>query len=513
MAHGFFNSEQYFTEPLVDPTGFREYDARWVISPIPGVDAEVQINYVGLTSLGRALGEFLALPENGSHRRILVGHDFREYGENAKNALVLGLLSAGMDVDDIGLAVTPMVYMLQYHFSIPACAMVTASHNPNGWTGVKMGHGYSQTFGPDRMGAFRDFYLQHQPESNAAIPPGRYCRREGGRGVYVQDLIANWSPHFLDLPRMKVAVETGNGTAAIVLPSVLAGLGFEVVADTLDLDWTFPRFNPNPESLPFLNSVRALVKRTSAEVGVCIDGDGDRLGVIDDLGEIVFSDRVGLLMARRVEAERGPGVIVVDVKSTSLFERELRSRIVWEKTGHSYIKAAVAREGAIAGFERSGHFFLTAPFGRGYDDALASMLMLLLVLCEEKAKGRSLSRLVAELPRSFQSPNRQPTVPDERKYQIVEAVTKRVLSEVQQTGSFSGVGVQKVVTINGVRLQFEDGSWMLIRASSNTPNLVVVAESFDSDGARLRALDADARLLLAEFPEVGDFGPLWDSEE
>jgi phosphomannomutase/phosphoglucomutase len=507
-----YNSASYFTLPLVEESGFREYDARWIIEPIAERSSEVQINYRGLVQLGNWIGRFLQLPENGQHSSIIVGHDFRRYAENAKNALVLGLLASGIDVTDIGLSVTPMAYFAQYDFSVPACAIVTASHNPNGWTGVKMGHTYSETFGPDRMKALQELAKQ-SPAIVSNLPShlsGRYSQRGDVLERYTAHLKDQWQERLSGLPRLRIAVETGNGTAGLVFPRLLTDLGFDVVAGHVELDWDFPHFNPNPESIPFLRSVQSLVTQSGAEIGICIDGDGDRIGVIDDKGKIVFSDRVGLVIAKKLEEAMGPSKFVVDVKSTSLFTSQLQSETIWEKTGHSYIKSRVKSEGALAGFERSGHFFFNPPFGLGYDDAFAAGLMLLWIVCSEKSRQRHLSDLLAELPASHQSPNRQPRVPDDKKYKVVDEISKEIQARLARNGKFAGKKVKDVILINGIRLEFEDGSWFLIRGSSNTPNLVIVAETFDQDGSDLKSLDSALREILAQFPEVTTFDPLYE---
>lgn len=511
MGRKLYNSAEYFQQVRVAESGFREYDARWRVAPVGDSDSDVEINYRGLLVLGNWLGWFLQRPENGAHEQLIVGHDFRAYSEHVKNALVVGLLASGIDVHDLGLCLTPTVYFSQYDRSVPGCAMVTASHNPNGWTGVKMGHGYSKTFGPDRMQAFKDFAREQGETVRSAEVAGRYVQVPDAMERYLAQLKKEWSSRLGDLPRLRVAVETGNGTAGLALPRLLEGLGFEVDAGNIEPDWDFPHFNPNPESVPFLRSVQALVARGKADVGLCIDGDGDRLGVVDDRGQIVFSDRVGLLIAKMLERKLGPTTFVVDVKSTSLFSTQLESRVVWEKTGHSYVKAAVARENATAGFERSGHFMFNPPLGRGYDDACVATLALLWILCEAKPSGQHLSDLLALLPPSHQSPNRQPKVPEERKYAIVEEIEEKIEAALEENPELFGAPVTEVVTINGVRLHFGDGSWLLVRASSNTPNLVILAESFDSDGGRLEEIDRAIRSLIADIDDVGPFEPLYET--
>lgn len=503
-----YNSASYFGEPLVRTTGFREYDARWVIEPSDRNGA-IGLNYVGVRSLGSSLGRFLQTALNAG-TEIVVGHDYRRYSENVKNALVLGLLHAGMDVTDIGLTTTPGAYFAQFALNIPCVAVVTASHNENGWTGIKMGHRLASTFGPDEMSHFRNVALSDLTEPGVTShATGSYAFAPGTAARYIDDLVDSWAPRFDGLPRLRVAVETGNGTAGLYLPEILTRLGFDVVPGNVGLDWSFPHFNPNPESIPFLRSVEELVRSSQSEIGICLDGDGDRLGVVDDRGLLVFADRVGLLIAKHLEAQFGSGrPIVIDVKSTSLFETELKSPVVWAKTGHSYVKAKVAQTDALAGFERSGHFFFQKPLGRGYDDGCVAALAVLWVVCSARRErpSVSMSDLLNELPRSFSSPNRQPFAADEQKYAIVD----RIAAELASRTHFAGQDIVDTNLLNGVRITLADRSWLLVRASSNSPNLVVIAEVFD-DGSLLRVIDRELRELIAGLDlQIGEFDPLYE---
>jgi phosphomannomutase/phosphoglucomutase len=504
-----YNSAEYFTEPLVATTGFREYDARWVIEPSEK-HGDVTLNYAGVRSLGGSLGRFLRDSLNAG-TEILVGHDYRRYSENVKNALVVGLLQAGMDVTDIGLTTTPGAYFAQFSLNIGCVAVITASHNENGWTGIKMGHLLASTFGPDEMAGFRAAALRDLASpAGQAGPAGSYEFVPGMRARYIDDLVDAWLPRFEGLPRLRVAVETGNGTAGLYLPEILTRLGFDAVPGNIAPDWTFPHYNPNPESIPFLKSVGALVRSSDSDIGICVDGDGDRLGVVDDRGNLAFADRVGLLIAKHLEAEFGTGrPVVIDVKSTSLYETELKAPVVWAKTGHSYVKASVAQVDALAGFERSGHFFFRPPLGRGYDDACVAALALLWVVCGARADRASVrvSELLAGLPRSFASPNRQPFAADEHKYAIVD----RIAAELATHTRFAGLDIVATNTLNGVRITLADRSWLLVRASSNTPNLVIIAEAFDADGSLLRAIDTELRELISRLGlALGEFEPLYE---
>ena len=503
-----YNSASYFSEPLVSVTGFREYDARWVIEPSEE-HGPITLNYVGLRNLGNSLGLFMQESLKAGNR-IVVGHDYRRYSENAKNALVIGLLQAGMDVSDIGLTTTPGAYFAQFALDIPCVAVITASHNENGWTGVKMGHRLASTFGPEQMSQFRDFAINNNPSGDTKARSNSYTFVQGFAARYIDDLVNSWMPRFEGLPRVRVAVETGNGTAGLYIPTILAKLGFDVAVGNVDLDWDFPNYNPNPESIPFLKSVGDLVRKTHSDIGICIDGDGDRLGVVDDRGQLAFADRIGLLIATHLQREFGTArPVVIDVKSTSLYETELSTPIVWSKTGHSYVKARVAETEALAGFERSGHFFFREPLGRGYDDACVAALATLWVLCKAKQERPDvmLSTLLGEQPRSFSSPNRQPFASDATKYETVE----RIASALSNRSTFAGREITDTNLLNGVRITLSGGSWLLVRASSNTPNLVIIAEVFDDDDSLLRTIDKELRNLIADLKlDVGNFDPLYE---
>jgi len=504
-----YNSAEYFDEPLLQKTGFREYDARWIVAPIKDADS-IGLNYVGARMLGLHLGHFMQTQLQAGNE-IVVGHDFREYSENVKNALALGLLQSGMNVVDIGLTTTPAAYFAQFELDVSCVAMVTASHNENGWTGVKMGHRKASTFGPTEMDAFRDQVLgddQGVLVRAEHVDPGRYRSEKGVRAAYIDHLVSTWGGKFAALPSLRVAVECGNGTAGLYAPRLLRELGFQVSDGNVNPDWRFPHFNPNPESIPFLRSVEDLVRSSNADIGLCFDGDGDRLGVVDNTGHLVFADRVGLLIARFLEdSENLSGPFVIDVKSTSLFETQLQGEVVWAKTGHSYVKAAVAESNAVAGFERSGHFFFSEPLGQGYDDACVAALALLWTLARARAESTNvtLSSMLSALPSSHSSPNRQPYVSDETKYDVVE----KMASYFESLGQLGGLPVSEVNRLNGVRLTLDDGSWLLVRASSNSPNLVIIAETFDKDGSLMQRFDDDVRLAIARTGvDVGHFESL-----
>lgn len=484
------NTYAYESAPMVKPTGFREYDARWLF--------EKEINLMGVQALGLGLGTLLA--EMGVKPELATGHDFRSYSASIKYALITGLMAAGVKVHDIGLALSPMAYFAQFALDVPAVAMVTASHNDNGWTGVKMGAQRPVTFGPDEMGRLRDIVLS-----------GRFRMADGGGYRFVENFPKTYIDDLCDRPKigrkLKVVAACGNGTAGAFAPQMLERLGVEVVPMDVELDWNFPKYNPNPEDLEMLHAMADKVRETGADVGLGFDGDGDRCGVVDNEGNEIFADKIGVMLARDLSKLHPNATFVVDVKSTGLFATDpvLKAQGVtadYWKTGHSYIKRRVTDLKALAGFEKSGHFFFNAPVGRGYDDGLLTAIHVLEMLDRNPAK--SMADLYADLPKTWGSPTMSPHCDDEKKYGIVDKVTKRFEAMQAKGEKLLGQPIRDLVTVNGVRVTVEDGTWGLVRASSNKPELVVVVESPASE-ANMRAMFKAVDAVLRENPEVGEY--------
>jgi phosphomannomutase/phosphoglucomutase len=247
--------------------------------------------------------------------------------------------------------------------------------------------------------------------------------------------------------------------------------------------------------------------RTKADVGLAFDGDGDRCGVVDDEGEEIFADKVGVMLARDLSAKHGGGTFVVDVKSTGLFLtdpvlQENGAKTDYWKTGHSYIKRRVAELKALAGFEKSGHFFFNPPVGRGYDDGLISALAICDML--DRNPAQKMSDLKKALPRTWGSPTMSPHCDDEKKYEVVEKVVSRFEDAKQSGEKVAGQPIRELLTVNGVRVTLKDGTWGLVRASSNKPELVVVVESPVSE-ARMREMFEAIDAVLRVHPEVGEY--------
>src|SRR5258708_32921028 len=279
----------------------------------------------------------------------------------------------------------------------PAVAMVRASHNENGWTGVKMGAQRPLTFGPEEMLRLKEIALSGQGKVRAG---GSYTRVENMRETY---LAAVTKGKRLTRP-IRVVAACGNGTAGAFAPEALRRIGADVVPLDADLDYTFPKYNPNPEDMHMLHAMGDAVRAHKAELCLGFDGDGDRCGVVDDKGEEIFADKIGVLLARDLSSRHPHARFVVDVKSTGIFEidpvlRKNGATTDYWKTGHSYMKRRTHELGALAGFEKSGHYFFNEPVGRGYDDGIVAAIAVLEML--DRAGGQPMSELVADLPKTW----------------------------------------------------------------------------------------------------------------
>ena len=477
-------------EIKIDSNGFREYDARWLY--------EKDINLLGVENLGKGLGTQIIKKTSKNNPRVIVGHDYRSYSEEIKIALINGLLSTGCYVEDIGLSLSPTVYFAQFNLNSDAVAMITASHNENGWTGVKMGIKKGLTHAPEEMKELKNITLNQ----NFINGEGNMKKIDGFQAIYKNDLITKNSLN----KKIKAVVACGNGTAGIFAPEILRGIGCEVIELDCNLDWTFPKYNPNPEDLEMLHAISSAVKENNADIGFGFDGDGDRVGVIDDKGNEIFSDKIGLLIARNLSKDHKNSKFVVDVKSTGLYSNdrilnENKCETIYWKTGHSHIKRKVNTDNALAGFEKSGHFFFNKPLGYGYDDGINSAIQVCKLLDKNNKK---MSEILGELPTTYQSPTMAPYCKDSEKYDVVENLVKEITNIKENKTKVDDQEIREILTVNGVRFSFDDGSWGLIRASSNKPSLVVVTESPTSEDRKKKIFDFIDN-LLQQTGKVGDY--------
>jgi phosphomannomutase/phosphoglucomutase len=378
--------------------------------------------------------------------------------------------------------------------------MVTASHNENGWTGVKMGANRPLTFGPDEMTRLKEIVLNGEGKPR---PGGSYTHIRSMADRYIKDLT--------DRPNikrpLKVVAACGNGTAGAFAPPVLKGVGVEVIPLHCRLDHSFPNHNPNPEDMAMLKALSAKVLETGADVGLAFDGDGDRCGVVDNEGHEIFADKVGVMLARDLSATHKNAQFVVDVKSTGLFLTdpvliENGAKTDYWKTGHSYIKRRAHELGALVGFEKSGHYFFNAPIGRGYDDGLVSAIAILDML--DRNPDKSMADLYHALPQTWGSPTMSPHCPDDVKYDVVDRMVALFSKMAADGETLIGQKIRDTNLVNGIRIVVEDGTWGLVRASSNKPGLVVVVESPTSE-ANMKAMFEEIDSRLSAQPEVGEY--------
>ena len=474
-------------EKKIDPLGFREYDARWLFPE--------SINEQGIEHVGKGFGtQVVAKVKNPT---VIVGHDYRSYSENVKKNFIKGLLSTGCNVKDIGLCLSPTVYFSQFKLNADAVAMITASHNENGWTGIKMGIEKGLTHCKDEMSDLKNIVLNEKFVNGS----GKFEEVKEFNRIYINELSNNKLKN-----KIKVVAACGNGTAGIFAPDILKGIGCEVIELDCNLDYTFPRYNPNPEDMKMLHEIAKCVKENNADVGFGFDGDGDRVGVIDNEGNEIFADKIGLLIARDISNIHKNSKFVVDVKSTGLFMndevlKENNCETIYWKTGHSYIKRKVNEDKAIAGFEKSGHFFFNQPLGYGYDDGINSAIQVCKLLDNQKKK---LNTLINNLPKTYQSPTMGPFCKDEEKYKVIDVITSKIKYLKEKNTKIEGQEIINILTVNGIRFTLKDGSWGLVRASSNKPSLVIVTESPTSDKIK-KEIFIFIDELLKETGKVGEY--------
>lgn len=451
-------------------TMFREYDLRGLVN-------EQQLNVNSIFVIGKA---YAAMLNKRGIKSAVLGYDYRSYSQDLATSLQNALLESGIDVINLGMISTPMMYASQYYYKAEGGAMITASHNPNGWSGVKLALGYSHTLVPAEMTELHDLTISEKFVLGNGNLQTKDCYEE-----YFTDL----AKRVKFGKKLKVVVNTANGGMGEYLPKMLERLGVEVVPLHNDLDWTFPFYNPNPSSLEMMEDTGKKVLENKADLGIAIDADGDRLGLTNELGETIWPDRWLILLSRQL-LEKYPGsAIVFDVKCSQSLEEDIKNHggipIMW-KTGHSYIKAKLSETNAILGGEFSGHIFINKPEYYGFDDAIFTCFKIIEYISNTQ---KSFSQLLADTPHYVASPTYQVSCGDKVKYEIVDKLT----SEFRKEGL-------EVIDINGARVKFKDG-WGLVRASSNLPVLVLRFEAKTQE--RLDEIITDFKNRFKQYPEIG----------
>ena len=430
----------------LNPQIFREYDIRG----IPGVDYDEEF----AATLGRAFGTMLG--ERGI-RRCAIGRDCRQSSPAQAQALREGIRATGIDVVDVGMCATPLLYFAVHHLELSAGIQVTGSHNPADHNGFKIVVGKSTIYGDD----IRD--LQRR------IGEHPFASGSGAEESYeiVPAYCGFMAEHFGRVASgFKVVVDSGNGTAGPVAPRVYRSMGCEVIELFSEPDGTFPNHHPDPTIPENLADLVAKVRETGADLGVAFDGDSDRVGVIDGKGRIIWGDEMLVVFARDILSRRPGAVVVSEVKCSQRLYDDIEAHggraIMW-KAGHSLLKAKMRETGALLGGEMSGHLFFSDRYF-GFDDGIYAGARMIEILAKS---GRSLEGMLADLPPAVSTPEIRVPCPDEQKFQLADAALAR----------FRELG-HKLVDVDGVRVIFDHG-WGLIRASNTQPILVLRFEATD----------------------------------
>ena len=437
------------------PGIFRQYDIRGIV----GQDLDPPTTH----AIGRGYAALMA--ERGRSGTIAVGRDNRPSGRMLRDALVDGLTGAGIDVVDIGVVPTPLLYWSLHHLGVAGGIQITGSHNPPEYNGFKLSLGTSTLHGAD----IQRLHALATVKSAGARAPGK-VREEHVIGRYIDDIVARVGR--LSRP-MHVVVDCGNGAGALVAPQLFERLGVRMTALFCESDGTFPNHHPDPTVVENLQDVIAAVRRERADAGIAFDGDADRLGVIDEQGEIIWGDHVLILYARDVLERTGRGQpIIFDVKCSQALPHEISAAggtpVMW-KTGHSLIKDRMRELDAPLAGEMSGHMFFAEGF-YGHDDALYGAARLLRILADA---GTGIAELLANVPKFVSTPELRVDCPDARKFDVVAAAA----DHFRRT--------HEVIDVDGARVLFGDG-WGLVRASNTQPILVLRFEA--TSAARLQEI-------------------------
>ena len=451
----------------VNPAIFREYDIRGIW----GKDLTPEV----VQSIGKAFAVYLKRNTDKERPEITIGRDIRHSSPEACRNLIDSLTSSGIDVIDIGVCPTPLQYFSLFLLPVDGGIMITGSHNPPEFNGLKLSVGQNTIYGSK----IRE--IKHIIDKGETTSDGGFVDRYNIIQPYIE-YIKNQYKH-VRFNGMRVVVDAGNGTAGLVIPELLRDLGCEVIELYCEPDGNFPNHHPDPVILENLNDLISTVKQTRAHFGIGYDGDADRIGVVDEHGEIVWGDKLMILFARDVLRKHPGAVIIGEVKCSQTLYDDIKTHggkpIMW-KTGHSLIKSKMQETGALLAGEMSGHIFFADSYF-GYDDALYASVRLLEIILRA-GRPYALSALLSDIPKTVTTPEIRIECPDEIKFEVVEKLHN----------AFKGY---HVVDVDGVRVIFEKG-WGLVRASNTQPALVLRFEA--SDDSSLEEIKGFVELRLQE---------------
>lgn len=427
------------------PSIFREYDIR-------GIAGE-DLTEENVMLLGKAVGTFLI---GHGCRDIAVGRDCRLTSDAYSESVINGLLATGCNVVNIGVCPTPVLYFAIHHFKTSGGVMVTASHNPPEYNGFKLCRGTDSIHGEDIQKIL------------AILQKGDFAEGEGTVGS--ADALTPYHDFVCDnitLARsLKVGVDAANGTSGVVAVPILKQLNCEVHDIYCDMDGRFPNHEADPTKAANMKDLAEMVKQKGLEIGIGFDGDGDRLGVVDEKGNIVYGDQLMIIFAREILSRKPGATFISEVKCSQTMYDEIEKaggRAIMWKTGHSLIKTKMKEEQAALAGEMSGHLFFADRY-LGFDDATYAACRLLEILA---SGDKTMSELLEDIPKTFTTPEIRLECPDDKKFDVVRKIT----DVFRKT--------HKVIDIDGMRVLFDDG-WGLVRASNTQPALVLRFEAFSA---------------------------------
>ncbi|NLP48930.1 MAG: phosphomannomutase/phosphoglucomutase [Clostridiales bacterium] len=462
---------------------FREYDIR-------GKTNDEQLNDESVYLIISAYAEYLSA-RNIS--RVVVGYDNRKCSPSFAHACIKALLEHGKEVYYVGLAITPMVYYAQYLYKCEGAVMITASHNPDGWSGFKMAKGYSKTLEPADIREVLAFVEKAKEPAPEAFKGKLHT--VNARDAYVDEIASRikMGPH-----KPRLVIDAGNGAAGLIAYEVFFKLGCLTFHLNCDPDDNYPHYFPNPSDLAARERLREMVLHPyiKADLGLGFDGDGDRLGVIDEQGQDIYSDIILAVLAKQLLEKKPGSTIIYDVKCSQTLEDVIRQNagnpIMW-MTGHSYIKAKLHEEKAELAGERSGHIFFAGDDYYGFDDAVFTAAKLVEYVSHSE---QTMSEVVDLLPLYVTSPEIKAHCDDTEKYKISEQLIE----------DFKKAYPGKVFDLNGARVSFEHG-WGLVRPSSNLPEFVII---FEADTLRhLLEIRQVFKNVLSKYPEISQ---TWEND-
>ncbi|MBD3300692.1 MAG: phosphomannomutase [Candidatus Moranbacteria bacterium] len=456
----------------INPYIFRGYDIRGV--------AGKDLNYDVVKQIAKGYAYYL---EQRRIKDAVVGYDCRLTGEEYKKAVIDGLIESGINVVDLGMCLTQMVYFAQYHYKTNGGIMITASHNPADYNGMKLALGYSNTLGTEEIIELREMVWQGKEVKTDR--PGQVLKARNFQEAYIYDVVKrislkSFKPLILVDPsdsypkaevinldkKFKVVIDASNGTTGAIAPDLLRQIGIEVIEQNCEIDGNFPNGTPDPTEEHILKRLGERVVKEKADLGISFDGDGDRMGVVDEKGNPIWADILVAIFADDILDYLPGGKIVYNALCSKVVEEVVSQKgiPIMHKTGHTFIKEKVSQEKAVFGGELSGHFFFVDNF-YGHDDAIFSALRLLEYL-ERKAKP--LSKIIDGFPKYISSPEIKLGCPDELKFDLVDNKLVKEFKEKYAGAEFS--------TIDGIRVDFPDGM-LIVRYSQNGPYITIKFES------------------------------------